>query len=146
MKLRKVPVNIWRIEMKAESVANSGGWLISIALAVVSAAFIYVVLANRNVPLISSVRGALVALVILGFTMCVAGGLANKVESAGFSWLSPFVILGFLLGLAAIYVGFAGLTGRPLPFVTGERGAFVLLAGIILAKWVLSRIHTLLLG
>jgi len=74
------------------------------------------------------------------------GGWLTKVVKSGFSWLSPFVILGILLGLSAVYVAFAELTGRSLPFVSGEHGAFFLLSGIIVAKWLLSRIHTLQLG
>lgn len=132
--------------MNAETVVSSRQWIFSIGLALVAAVFVYGVLTNMNVPLVSSVRSALVALVILGFVMCVSGGLSNKVDKGGFSWHSPFVILGFLLGLTAIYVAFAGLTGRSLPFVTGERGAFILLASIIAVQWVLSRVHTLLLG
>lgn len=132
--------------MKAETVVSSGQGVGSILLALVAALFILSVLTNRNVPLVSSTRGALGALFILGFIMCIAGGLGPKVARTTFSWTSPFVILGILLGISAIYVAFAGLTGRNLPFVTGERGAFVLLAIIIAAKWVLSRVHTLQLG
>jgi hypothetical protein len=132
--------------MKAETIAGSGQGIVSIVMALVGALFIFGVLTNRNVPLVSSSRGALVALVVLGFIMCSVGGLSNKVGKAGFFWLSPFVILGILLGLSAAYVTFAGLTGRSLPFVTGEHGAFILLSGIIVAKWLLSRFHTLQLG
>lgn len=33
-----------------------------------------------------------------------------------------------------------------LPFVAGERGAFILLASIMAVQWALSRIHTMQLG
>ena len=132
--------------MKAEITENSRRGTFSTVLALVAAVFVFVVLTNTIVPLVSNTGAALVALVVLGFVMCTAGGLSGKVDRDGFSWLSPFVILGMLLGLTAIYVTFAGLTGRSLPFVTGERGAFILLAGIIVVKWALSRIHAFLIG
>ena len=132
--------------MKAETMINSSQSIVSIVLALVAALFVYGVLTNRNLPLISSVRGALVGLAVLGFVMCAVGGLSNKVDQDGFSWFSPFVILGILLGLTAVYIAFAGLTGRSLPFVDGQRGAFILLASLIAVQWLLSRIHTLQLG
>jgi hypothetical protein len=132
--------------MKAETVASSGQGVLSIVLALIAAVFVFSVLTNRNVPLGSTTRGALATLAVFGFIMCITGGLAGKVDMAGFSWLSPFVILGIVLGMSAIYVAFAGLTGRSLPFVSGERGALVLLASIIAVKWIMSRVHTLLLG
>jgi hypothetical protein len=132
--------------MKAETIASGGQGVGSIILALVAALFVFAVATNRDVPLVFSSRGALIALVALGFIMCMAGGLSPKVTRGGFSWTSPFVILGILLGISAVYVTYAGLTGRNLPFVTGQRGAFILLASIIAAKWLLSRIHTLQLG
>lgn len=113
----------------------------SIVLIVAGLLLVAGVIARWNLPLISGPGGALIALGLLGFMMCAIGGLSTKVARSGFSWLSPFVIVGILLGMAAAYVLFAGLTGRTLPYFSGEYGAFLALALLIVVKIVVSRLH-----
>ena len=60
--------------------------------------------------------------------------LSSKNERDGFSWFSPFVIIGMILGATAVYILFAGLGGRALPFVSGEYGAFIALAVVMATK------------
>ena len=70
-----------------------------------------------------------------------AGGLSSKTERDGFSWFSPFPIIGMILGATAVYILYAGLTGRELPFVSGEYGAFIALALVMAVKLLNSRLH-----
>jgi hypothetical protein len=113
----------------------------SIALAVAGLLLVAGVIAQWNLPLISGPRGALIALGSLGVLMCAVGGLSTKVDRSGFSWLSPFVIIDIFLGVAAAYILFAGLAGRALPYVSGEYGAFLALALIVVTKVIVSRLH-----
>jgi uncharacterized membrane protein len=115
--------------------------VLSIILAVAALLLVVAVVAQWNLPFITGSRGALIALGILGVVMCAAGGLSTKVGRSGFSWASHFVIIGILLGVAAAYVLFAGLSGRALPYVSGEYGAFLALSLIIVTKIVVSRLH-----
>ena len=127
--------------MNMNAPARTGRNTLSIILALAAVGLVIGVLVQWNLPLISGPRRALIALFVLGLVMCAAGGLSSKTERDGFSWSSPFVIIGMLLGLTAVYVFYAGLTGRSLPLVAGEYGAFIALAVIWAAKIVNSRLH-----
>lgn len=127
--------------MSTNTVVRNGRNGLSILLAVVVVGLIAGVVSQWNMPLISGPRSALIALFVLGIVMCAAGGLSSKTERDGFSWLSPFLIVGMLLGATAVYILYAGLSGRELPFVSGEYGAFIALAVVLVAKLVNSRLH-----
>ena len=132
--------------MSTNTVVRSGRNGLSIVLALAVLGLIVGVIAQWNLPLISGPRSALIALFVLGFVMCAAGGLSSKTERAGFSWFSPFVIIGMLLGAAAMYILYAGVSGRDLPFVSGEYGAFIALALVMALKLANSRLHDWRLG
>ncbi len=127
--------------MNTNTVARSGRNGLSIVLVLAVVGLIAGVVAQWRLPLISGPRSALITLFVLGFVMCAAGGLSSKTERDGFSWSSPFLIIGMFLGAAAVYILYAGLSGRELPFVSGEYGAFVALAVVMVAKLVNSRLH-----
>jgi hypothetical protein len=127
--------------MSTNTAVRSGRNSLSIILALAVLGLIVGVIAQWNLPLISGPRSALIALFVLGFIMCAAGGLSSKTERDGFSWFSPFVIIGMLLGAATVYILYAGLSGRELPFVSGEYGAFIALVMIMALKLVNSRLH-----
>ena len=127
--------------MSTNTAVRSGRNGLSIILALVVIGLVVAVIAQWSLPLISGSRGALIALFVLGFVMCAAGRLSSKTERDGFSWLSPFVIVGMLLGVTAVYVLYAGLSGRDLPLVSGEYGAFIALAVVWAAKLLNSRLH-----
>lgn len=78
--------------------------------------------------------------------MYAVNGLSSKVGKQGFAWTSPFTLTGIVLGLAIVYVLIGGLTGLSLPLVASTQSAFVLLAGLILLKWIVSHLHNRRLG
>lgn len=127
--------------MSTDTALRSGRNTLSIVVALAVLGLIVGVVAQWNLPLISGPRSALIALFVLGFVMCAAGGLSSKTERSGFSWLSPFPIIGMLLGATAVYILYAALSGRELPFVSGEYGAFIALAVVMVIKLVNSRLH-----
>ncbi len=127
--------------MSMSAPVRSGRNTLSIVLALAAVGLVIGVMAQWNLPLISGSRSALIALFVLGFVMCAAGGLSSKTERDGFSWFSPFLIIGMMLGATAVYILYAGLSGRDLPFVSGEYGAFIALAVVMAVKLVNSRLH-----
>lgn len=127
--------------MTTTTAVKSGRNGLSIVMILAVLGLIIGVVAQWNLPLISGPRSALIALFVLGFVMCAAGGLSSKTERDGFSWFSPFLIIGMILGATAVYILYAGLSGRDLPFVSGEYGAFIALAAVMAVKLVNSRLH-----
>lgn len=120
--------------------------ILSLVLGLLGILFVFAVWSGRGIPFISSAKGALVALAVLGFAMCSIDGLSSKVSKQGFSWTSPFTLAGIVLGLAIVYVLIGGLTELSLPLVADTQSAFVLLAGLILLKWIVSHLHNRRLG
>jgi hypothetical protein len=127
--------------MSTNTALRSGRNGFSIILALAVLGLVVGVVAQWNLPLIAGPRSALIALFVLGFIMCAVGGLSTKTERDGFTWSNPFVIVGMLLGITAVYILYAGLTGRELPYVSGEYGTFTALAVVMVAKFANSRLH-----
>jgi hypothetical protein len=106
------------------------------------AAVVFVAVSGRRVPLISSPRAAMIALLALGMAMCTVSGI-NRVAALG-QWGHPLAILGYLIGAAILLVGAATIFGWKLPFVRNDLQAIVIVASLTAAKIVLTVIHSLL--
>ena len=103
-------------------------------------------LTSDTIPIVGSVRGALLAMAIVGMAACAVGGIG---QAPIIGWAHPLTILGIVAGVVALALIGAGLFGwdavvRPaagvVPVaaslaVTTERLAVGLLASLIVAKW-----------
>ncbi len=111
--------------------------------AALAGVFAVLVLAGQDVPFISGDRQAFIALAVIGFLQCSIGMTASAVGGK-MDWLNWANIAGTVLGIAAIALVAAVLTGRSAPLIPGYREAFVILTLLMLAKWSLHRIYFLL--
>ena len=123
---------------------------------VVSLWLAYVALTSDSVPIVGTVRGALIAIAIVGMAACAVGGIG---QAPIIGWAHPITIIGIVMGLAALALIGAGLFGwdglvRPaaglIPVgsavvATTERLAIGLLAALIAVKWVVGIALTALL-
>ena len=114
-----------------------------VVVVALAALLVFVVLTGRKVPLLTSNRAALLALVAIGMLMCSQGGI-GRVAAIG-AWLHPFAILGYLLGAAIIVIGIAALFGKQIPPLTSYYQSFTAVAVIAALKLVLTTIHRLFL-
>jgi hypothetical protein len=105
------------------------GVLLSLAITVSTAA-------GLKLPLITDDRLAVLALVIVGFAMCMAGGSARAI--GGYGMTHPVTILGSLIGVLALLIGASVLFSFRLPLIADNRTALFVLAGIILLKVVMN--------
>ncbi len=129
--------------MKANSLSAGGTNLLVIVLGILAAMLIFAVLTGRKVPLLSTDRAALLALVVVGMVMCTQGGI-SRVAASG-AWLHPFSILAYLLGAAIVLIGVAALFGKNIPPLTSFHQSFTAVAVIAAVKLVLTMIHRLFL-
>jgi hypothetical protein len=83
-------------------------------------------------PLLGDYRSGVIALTIVGFAMCTVG-LQVADGNAAASFKRPLMILGSVLGVAALALVITGLI-----FATGP--LFVALAIVILALWFVTTI------
>ena len=81
-------------------------------------------------PLLGDYRSGVIALTILGFAMCSAG-LQVAEGNAATSFKRPLMVVGSVLGIAALALVITGLI-----FATGA--LFVALAIVILALWFVT--------
>jgi hypothetical protein len=99
--------------------------------------------ANAQLPLISTERGALVALVVLGMAMCSGGAMSKVIGRHG--WKHPITVIGVVLGVVIFAVFLAALTGVSLPLVASEREAFLAITLIAVMKVVITAVDSLMI-
>ena len=111
--------------------------------------YILILLAGYNVlslPLIIDGFSAFVGLAIFGFAICmVIFGIRSNFQK-DFKWLSVLTILAIVLGaLAAAHIILVILAAQgiiaDIPGITIYPNAFLILSGIVFAKWILGTVH-----
>ena len=128
--------------MKDNSISAGGTSLTVIVLGLLAALLIFAVLTGNRVPILSSVRAALLGLVAVGMFLCTQGGI-GRVAASG-EWLHPISMIGYLLGAVILAIGFAAIFGKNLPPLTDFHQSFTAVAVIAAVKLVLTTIHRLL--
>jgi hypothetical protein len=128
--------------MKDNSISAGGTNLTVIVIGILAALLVFAVLYGKRVPLLSTDRAALLALVAIGMILCTQGGI-GRVAASG-DWLHPFSIIGYLLGAAILVIGFAAMFGKNVPPLTDFHQSFTAVAVIAAVKLVFTTIHRLL--
>lgn len=103
--------------------------LISTIGAILVALIYYANAKGMDLAIISSTRGTIAALLIVGFAMCALGA---KIPEGGMG--SPMMILMSTLGGVALLLAVIGL-------ITGNKSFVVILAALTLIMWVISTIR-----
>jgi len=96
------------------------------------------VLAQVNdspIPFISGDREAFFALAIIGFTMCSLGMYAS---GELYGWLDPFRILAIVIGVFNLLLVGSIFFQIELPFISDIETAFIVLAFLILIKFLIA--------
>jgi hypothetical protein len=124
--------------MKANAHLMNGRNVAVNLLVFLQLALVLLVLNNTRLPLISDDRGALMALVLLGFLMHVLG--VNAARGSFF----PFRVVVGALGVVILFLVAAVLLGWELPFLITARQVFLALAVILFAQWMLTGVDRFL--
>ena len=99
---------------------------------------LFLVLAQLNdspIPFISGEREAFFALAIIGFAMCSFGMYAS---GELYGWLDPLRILAIVIGILNLMLVGAVFFQIQLPFISDDQTAFLVLAVLILIKFVIT--------
>ncbi len=129
--------------MKTNTISATGTNLIVILLGFLAAFLVFMALTGRKVPLLSSDRAVLLAVVIIGMLMCTQGGI-GPVSATG-AWLHPLSIVGYVLGAAIILIGIAAVFGKLIPPFGSYHQSIAVVAVIATIKVALTTIHRLFL-
>jgi len=106
--------------------------------ALIGVLVILIVLAQVNdspIPFISGDREAFFALGIIGFTMCSLGMYAS---GELYGWLDPFRILAIVIGVFNLLLVGSIFFQIELPLITDIETAFLVLAFLILIKFLIT--------
>jgi hypothetical protein len=122
--------------MKGNTMSITNQLLPPFVIGLACAGIIFAALTGRSLPLISDPRAALIALLVLGMTLCALGGI-GQVGASG-RWTSPLAILGILLGIALLVVFVAAFAGWKLPFVQNDNQAVATVAVLMAVKYVIG--------
>ncbi|MDF2627539.1 MAG: hypothetical protein K0R39_1370 [Symbiobacteriaceae bacterium] len=115
--------------MPATSLTNP----LLILLGLLSAGVVTGTLTGTRLPLIHSDRSALIALVVLGMSMCALG-----MQTVTYGWTNPFNLAGTILGALALALAAAVLLGARVPYIGSDRSAMIVLAAVMAVKVVLA--------
>ena len=118
--------------MTTNTVTSSTNGLITLVLGLLAAGLVFMVLTGRDVPIVGNGAGALLALGIIGISMCTMSGIGSVQGTLG--WTHPLTIIGSILGVAALLVVALPLLGVHLPLIPDTRSAVLALAVIMLIK------------
>lgn len=121
--------------MKANT--NSFGFskLVAGALVILIALVVAAVISGTTLPLITGAREAIVAISVLGFFASVFSAMSKKLQP---DWILP---TASILGVVYLAVFVIVMGGFKLPLIAGEREAFFVLAALLFAKILISRLH-----
>lgn len=122
--------------MKGNTMNTFSNLVAPLFLAVLVAIIIYGALAGRQLSLINSPRASLVALLVLGLTLCALGGIGQV--GASERWFSPLAITGHLLGVMLLVVFISAFAGWKLPFIAGEKQAIAAVGVMMVIKYVIG--------
>ena len=106
--------------------------------ALIGVLVLLLVLAQVNdspIPFISGDREAFFALAIIGFTMCSLGMYAS---GELYGWLDPFRILAIAIGVFNLLLVGSVFFQIELPFISDIETAFLVLAFLILIKFLIA--------
>ena len=119
-------------------------WLASI-LGLLALVVVVGLLTGRKVPLINSDRAALIALMVIGMLMCMAGGI-GKTINATVGWTHVINLLGYLLGAVILAVALMALYNQPFLWVRSERAAVLTISVLGLLKWLIAMVFYVVLN
>lgn len=124
--------------MKSSSAPSFMSPLI-LVLIVMTLPVVGLTLLGTTLPLLSNIKISMLILIVLGMTVCALGGI-GRVAAAN-QWWHPLSIAGYLLGILILILGVSVLIGWDLPVLQNARQVFLLTAGLIGAKILLSGAH-----
>lgn len=111
-------------------------------LGLLSVLLVAAVIGGVKLPLISNEKVALIVLLVLGMAMCASGGIGRVAGVNG--WAHPISILGYLVGVLILVVAVAAFMRRPLPLVPDGRAALIAVLALMVVKYLLTLVHSLL--
>lgn len=104
-------------------------------LGIVALVLIVSTWSGRRLPLIQNDRASLIALLVIGFAMCMAGGI-SKTINAQVGWGHAINLIGYLVGILILIVAGSALFHLPLFWLTSDRAAILTIAALVAVKWV----------
>jgi len=117
--------------MKGNIITARWNTILSSVLRFLLVFFAFAVLAGIKFPFVSGEKTSFIALVVLGIAVSLA---SNWRFILGVRWTDPINIIGSLLGAAATLLIIFTIKDITIPFITGYKMAFLVLAVLLVLK------------
>jgi hypothetical protein len=121
--------------MKGKTMNLTSAIFVPLLLELVCAGIAFASITGRTLPLITTPRAALIALLVVGMAACMGG--IGQVGASG-RWASPLAILGYLLGIAILLLIASPFTGWKLPLIANETQAVLAVGLLMVVKFVIG--------
>ena len=108
-------------------------------LALLFAVVVYIGVAGKKVPLLSSIRVDIILLVVIGMAICSQGGI-GRIAATG-QWSHPLSIVGYVLGGLILLVSLSVFVGWKLPYIQSDQQALLAIAILAGLKVVNALVH-----
>jgi len=110
--------------------------ILPLILEAIVVAIVFATLKGVSLPLIHNAHASLIALLVVGLTMCVLGGV-GQVGPIG-RWTSLIAITGILLGIVILFMIISALASWKLPISISETQMVTAVGVILTIKLILG--------
>ncbi|PKO00415.1 MAG: hypothetical protein CVU42_04385 [Chloroflexi bacterium HGW-Chloroflexi-4] len=121
--------------MKGKTMNTFSHLILPLLLGLVVAVIVFAAIYEKNLPLISTPRASLIALLVVGMAMCMGG--IGQVGISG-RWASPLAFVGMVLGIILLVIIISGLAGWKLPLIANQIQAIKAVGILIAVKFVIG--------
>lgn len=128
--------------MGTETIVQSYPSLSTILLSLLTVGITLANVVNLNLPILNNARASALVIGVIGLILCTIGGIGRAVQS--FGWTHPATLLGIVLGIAAGLLMLTVIFDIHVPMLANHRTTVFLLAGIIVVKFAIHWIGSLL--
>lgn len=120
----------------------SGKVILANLLVLVAVAWVIFTVNGKQLSWLSNGRVNFIILVVLGMVACTVGMYINARPQI--NWLHPLTITSSVIGMVGLVVLVFGMIGKPIPFIPGQHSALYAMTAVILLKWAVTWLHTLI--
>lgn len=112
--------------------------ILPLLLEAIVVAIVLATIKGVSLPLIHNTHVSLIALLVVGLTMCVLGGV-GQVGPTG-RWTTPIAITGSLLGIVILFMIISALNSWKLPVIISETQMVTAVGVLLTIKLVIGTI------
>lgn len=114
-----------------------------VVLSLLAGAVVFMTMRADRGALVVNYRSLVIWITAIGFMMCSVGAIGYFMTRSPFH---PLTMLSMLMGSFALIVGVMAALGKDFMFVRSPAMAIYVVGAVIVVKFIIARVHTLLIS